>query len=104
MNGFVVKEGGFGHRRKAACCGKTTRAGESVLAFEKRVGGAAKGHLIVHRRCILDECDKLPMDAADTKRKMNELRDRIIKTGNPFPDDVKPLRRKRGPRELAEAS
>lgn len=104
MNGFVVQEGGFGHRRKMTCCGKAARAGESIIAFEKKMpGGAMKGHIMVHRRCMLDLCESLPMDAADAKRKMAELREEIIATGNPFPKSTPKRHRRGSARELAKA-
>lgn len=95
MNGLVVEEGKIPHRRKTECCGKEARPGESVILIEKRIGGAVKGFVVLHKRCIEPMCEKLPVDATDSRRQLKDLRDRIVATGNPFPDSAQ-QREKRG--------
>lgn len=87
MNGMVIKEGEFPHHRKTSCCGKLARPGESVILVEKRLGGAVKGHNVLHKRCLEQLCETLPTDACDSRKKLKELRARIQATGNPFPDN-----------------
>lgn len=95
MNALVVQEGKLPHRRKTECCGKEARPGESVILIEKRVGGALKGFVVLHKRCVEELCERMPVDASDSRKQLKELRERIVATGNPFPD-IQRKRQKRG--------
>lgn len=86
MEGMVIKEGCFPHRRKTLCCGKMTIAGDSVLVIEHRQGGALKGHTILHKRCVEALCETLPVDASDSKAQFKELREQMLHTGSVFPE------------------
>ena len=84
MAALVVPKDGFPLRRKTLCCGKAARRGESVLVIPVRIQGTLKTHIVLHRRCIAVQIDKMPLDDEEYDVRFNRLRDAIEKTGDPF--------------------
>lgn len=85
MQGMVVPKDSFPLRRKAACCGKECKVGESVVVVQWKQEGLER-QVILHRRCLVAIIDDLPLDAADYQSLFASIKDAVIETGNPFPD------------------
>lgn len=78
LEGLVAGKGVFPTRRKAVCCGNQVRPGESVVILHL---AADKGVVVLHRRCLVQVTDKLPLDARDYDAQFARLRKRILKKG-----------------------
>lgn len=72
--------------RKAACCDKQVKAGESVLIMSTKCGKLVQRH-VLHRRCLLNYIEEMPLDRRDWRSKFDKMKERIITTGEPFPVD-----------------
>lgn len=84
---MIVPDGNaFPAFRKAACCDKQTKAGESVLILTLRVGKLVH-RTVLHRRCLLNLVNEMPLDRRDYRSKFDKMKERIKTTGEPFPVD-----------------
>lgn len=85
---MVVPNGNvFPAFRNTVCCERQTKAGESVLVFSvKPIGSKLVQNHILHRRCLLNLLNEMPLDRSDQRSEFEKIRERILATGDPFPD------------------
>lgn len=85
MQGMVVPKDSFPLRRKTKCCGKECKAGESVIVIQY-MEGPLERNMLLHRRCLVELIEELPLDAQDYVSLFTSIRDTVKETGKAVPD------------------
>lgn len=85
MENLIVPKDSFPLRRKAKCCNKECRSGESVLVLQYKDGSLTR-NLILHARCLREVLENLPFDDDDYASLFVGIKNAVRDTGNPVPD------------------
>lgn len=85
---MIVPEEGelFPALRRALCCDKQCKAGESVLVLRTECGKLVQQH-VLHRKCLLNQINQMPLDRQEYRSAFAKMRAKIVATGKPFPMD-----------------
>lgn len=81
----VVKRGEYPEGRKSTCCGERVVKNEVVVTVPVVREDECIGTAVLHRKCIADFLDTVPLDRFEYRRKFEQLREQIVKDGTPFP-------------------
>lgn len=72
LYGMVAPLQGFPTHRSATCCGQKIRKGEPIVVLQ------LESNLLLHRRCLVQALNGLPLDPKDYQAQFDKIRRDIL--------------------------
>ena len=86
MDGLIVKESDVQRIGQVVCCGAKPLVGESLLRVVDR-SRSLFVRVYLHRRCLSNAIEQMPLDDTEIQRRFDGLREAIRESGKLFPEE-----------------